>query len=586
MEQNRKRYSSLAKAIVIGLQMIAAVMASVSIVLFSTCVNQNMLNMGDLQNSSFVESGYFERTFSKQMMQLSDYLNLKEQFETDGVYDENRPETVNASQEQISDYKIYNNKYDQNNTNVYYWLGNLKDGTYVTNMRDVKKQEDAYEKAVNYGRYLSYNNKTFRFETNIGGIENNYYQNMAQYNELQKGDFTLIVAVDVNFPQEDDLAVAKREFDKLFPWAQRSLVLAAAGIVVWLVGLCYMTVAAAKRSEDKEIHLTNFDKLRTEIPIALLFVFSVALAALGMRVHHQDYGVMGRMVIVGTFTVLGNCAFMGMYLSLVRRVKADTFFENSYLNWLIVNLKDTLHNRYLGNRMTLIIWGVILSNVAVGYLAFHCGFVWAYILLIIFLLFTLIYFSQRVIQRRKILEGIDQITQGKFDYKLNLVEYQGDEYQLAEGINHISEGLANAIGEIYPQLNKSLLYAGIMLHDLAKVLELTGPEQTEYTVRGNLIGHIALIDEEITKVLQELKIDDQKEEVIVLRHVILSHHGLLEYGSPVRPKIMEAEIIHMIDNLDAEMMMMTTALGLIGPGEMTNKIFAMENRSFYKPNLD
>ena len=146
MEQNRKRYSSLAKAIVIGLQMIAAVMASVSIVLFSTCVNQNMLNMGDLQNSSFVESGYFERTFSKQMMQLSDYLNLKEQFETDGVYDENRPETVNASQEQISDYKIYNNKYDQNNTNVYYWLGNLKDGTYVTNMRDVKKQEDAYEK--------------------------------------------------------------------------------------------------------------------------------------------------------------------------------------------------------------------------------------------------------------------------------------------------------------------------------------------------------------------------------------------------------------------------------------------------------
>ena len=132
MEQNRKRYSSLAKAIVIGLQMIAAVLASVSIVLFSTCVNQNMLNMGDLQNSSFVESGYFERTFSKQMLQLLDYLNLKEQFETDGVYDENRPETVNASQERISDYKIYNNKYDQNNTNVYYWLGDLKDGTYVT----------------------------------------------------------------------------------------------------------------------------------------------------------------------------------------------------------------------------------------------------------------------------------------------------------------------------------------------------------------------------------------------------------------------------------------------------------------------
>lgn len=146
--------------------------------------------------------------------------------------------------------------------------------------------------------------------------------------------------------------------------------------------------------------------------------------------------------------------------------------------------------------------------------------------------------------------------------------------------------LADAIGDIYPQLDKSLLFAGIMLHDLAKVIELTGPEDTSYTVRGNLIGHIALIDEEITKVLLELKIDDSREEVTILRHVILSHHGLLEYGSPVRPQIMEAEIIHMIDNLDAEMMMMTAALAKIGPGEMTNRIFAMDNRSFYKPSID
>ena len=145
--------------------------------------------------------------------------------------------------------------------------------------------------------------------------------------------------------------------------------------------------------------------------------------------------------------------------------------------------------------------------------------------------------------------------------------------------------LADAISDIYPELNKSLLFAGIMLHDLGKVIELSGPDNTEYTVRGNLIGHIALIDEEITKVLGELNIDDTKEDVTVLRHVVLSHHGLLEYGSPVRPRIMEAEIIHMIDNIDAEMMMMTTALSRIGEGEMTSRLFALDNRSFYKPRL-
>ncbi|MHB9781665.1 3'-5' exoribonuclease YhaM family protein [Streptococcus sp. 10F2] len=146
--------------------------------------------------------------------------------------------------------------------------------------------------------------------------------------------------------------------------------------------------------------------------------------------------------------------------------------------------------------------------------------------------------------------------------------------------------LAQAISQIYPQLNLSLMIAGILLHDLAKVIELSGPDHTEYTVRGNLIGHIALIDEEITKVLMELGIDDEKEEVILLRHVVLSHHGLLEYGSPVRPQLMEAEIIHMIDNMDAGMMMMTSALEKVGPGEMTARIFALDNRNFYKPQLD
>lgn len=145
--------------------------------------------------------------------------------------------------------------------------------------------------------------------------------------------------------------------------------------------------------------------------------------------------------------------------------------------------------------------------------------------------------------------------------------------------------LADNIGDIYPQLNKSLLFAGIMLHDLAKVIELSGPDSTEYTIRGNLIGHIALIDEEITKTLIELGIADDKEDVVVLRHVVLSHHGLLEYGSPVRPRIMEAEIIHIIDNLDANMMMMSTALSRIDKGEMTSRIFAMDNLSFYKPKL-
>lgn len=135
----------------------------------------------------------------------------------------------------------------------------------------------------------------------------------------------------------------------------------------------------------------------------------------------------------------------------------------------------------------------------------------------------------------------------------------------------------------YPEINAPLLYAGIILHDLGKVIELTGPMTTEYTLAGNLVGHLVLVDEEITQACIALKFDDKQEDIVVLRHMVLAHHGLLEYGSPVRPRIMEAEILHQIDNIDASMQMMLSSIRLTEPGEYTERIFGMDNRSFYVP---
>lgn len=144
--------------------------------------------------------------------------------------------------------------------------------------------------------------------------------------------------------------------------------------------------------------------------------------------------------------------------------------------------------------------------------------------------------------------------------------------------------LGKAIAKEYPEINHSLLYAGIILHDLGKVIELSGAIGTEYTVEGNLVGHLVLVDEEIIKACIQLKIDDKAEDVVLLRHMVLSHHGLLEYGSPVRPRILEAEILHQIDNIDASMQMILGAVRQAQPGQYTERIFGMDNRSFYVPN--
>jgi 3'-5' exoribonuclease len=143
--------------------------------------------------------------------------------------------------------------------------------------------------------------------------------------------------------------------------------------------------------------------------------------------------------------------------------------------------------------------------------------------------------------------------------------------------------LAKAIAGIYPSLDRDLLYAGIILHDLGKVKELSGPISTTYTMEGQLLGHISILVNEIGEAAKELGIEG--EEVTILQHLVLSHHGKAEWGSPKPPMVREAEILHYIDNIDAKMNMIDRALERVEPGEFSERIFPLENRAFYKPTF-
>lgn len=145
--------------------------------------------------------------------------------------------------------------------------------------------------------------------------------------------------------------------------------------------------------------------------------------------------------------------------------------------------------------------------------------------------------------------------------------------------------LAKHICQQYQNLNESLLIGGILLHDIGKVIELTGPISTEYTIQGKLLGHIILMSDEITRTCIKLNIDENLESVVLLKHMILAHHGKLEYGSPVTPQIIEAEILHHIDLIDARINMLDSELSHTQEKTYSQKIFGMENRSFYKHTM-
>ncbi|MCD2256643.1 3'-5' exoribonuclease YhaM family protein [Agrilactobacillus fermenti] len=196
-------------------------------------------------------------------------------------------------------------------------------------------------------------------------------------------------------------------------------------------------------------------------------------------------------------------------------------------------------------------------------------------------------------------EFVLEITEAKWNriVRLLLKKYQTDffTFPAAKTNHHAYLGglayhtvsmlkLGQTLSQSYQSINRPLLYAATILHDLGKVIELTGAATTEYSLSGNLIGHIVLIDEQIVLACQELNYDLTDEKILLLRHTVLAHHGQLEFGSPERPKLLEAEVLHQIDELDASITMISNHLEHTKPGNFTPRISALEQRQFYRPH--
>ncbi len=141
--------------------------------------------------------------------------------------------------------------------------------------------------------------------------------------------------------------------------------------------------------------------------------------------------------------------------------------------------------------------------------------------------------------------------------------------------------IAMLIASYYDNVDRDILLSGCILHDVGKVIELSGPIATKYTLEGKLLGHISIMVGEIRKACEDLNITNEKG--LLLEHMVLSHHGEKEFGSPVPPLTKEAVILHFVDDLDSKMNILSKALENVNEGEFTQRLIAMDGRAFYKP---
>ena len=134
---------------------------------------------------------------------------------------------------------------------------------------------------------------------------------------------------------------------------------------------------------------------------------------------------------------------------------------------------------------------------------------------------------------------------------------------------------------VYPYLDKNILYAATILHDMSKITEISGVDG-EYTKEGLLIGHLVMQTIDVDQVAKSLGYENT-EEVLMLKHMILSHHGQLHYGSPKKPQTGEALLLWFIDTIDSKFTVLGEVLEDTVEGQFTQMISVLDKMRFYKP---
>jgi 3'-5' exoribonuclease len=144
---------------------------------------------------------------------------------------------------------------------------------------------------------------------------------------------------------------------------------------------------------------------------------------------------------------------------------------------------------------------------------------------------------------------------------------------------HVCDRLAG----LYPETNRDLLLTGAIFHDSGKTFEYDSGPTFQRTTYGELVGHLAIGDNIVVQLAQEVGGMPQ-EKVWQLRHLVLSHHGTMEFGSPVLPKTIEGILLHFADNIDAKVGTFRQVADNTPEGESwTDRVVSMDYRRFFVP---
>lgn len=372
-------------------------------------------------------------------------------------------------------YQTVEEEWGQGNSNfVYLFVDHTE--------RKIYSNDKSYTEYMRAEEYISsiINEKNYKYvvinpvskdcASNVKNIYNRHWIEMVEsYQSLTK-DYTFVAAVDTGYPVLDDsFSLAAKDYEQWAPYHGWSMGLTAVFAIILTAALVWLTIAAGRRETDEELHLNAFDGWKTELGAAavlvpwLLITFAMMCTTVFWHVStYRSYDVNYSMtwtsaissnwsdiLAISVYTVITISLFLIGYLSLVRRIKGGTLWKNSLLRMILSGISMFWGSRKLTARAVMATVGFILLH---WFLILAIGERWTGDILFVLLLLlaaadvAAVYLAAKnMIGRQRIKEGVEEISSGNVNFKVRTDDLRGTEAEVAEQLNHIGDGLNQAV---------------------------------------------------------------------------------------------------------------------------------------------
>ena len=366
--------------------------------------------------------------------------------------------------DRYANYESLTEQYKEGDSNFFYYYLDLKSEKVVTNREELGQKNninDVAKSVRKMGKYVIIKSKLSEFETNIQEADAELWQSQTVYlSNVDKGEFVFMTGVDTKYPVKDSYYKNAHFYEKYSPFVRGASAGMILAFLIFLASVVWLVVIAGRTERDGELHLYKFDRCKTEIgaaavifawfvPSLLTVLFMGTAGIISQKTFAVGNGILSYETFLGVIGFGGlavytcNMFLVGI-LSLARRIKAGIAWKNSFLYSVIEFVKLLIRNaRYIAKIIVL-----YLAYAAVHWVVYLAsGWPSAFWSFMIFIVQTagFVILVNWAIGRQKIKEGIEKISEGELDYKIDLEDIHGEQRKIAEQVNSIGSGLDAAV---------------------------------------------------------------------------------------------------------------------------------------------